>query len=533
MLILVAAPKMYIQEAEVEILFSTDLGGIQHSVNRLVKCAKALNKTDSINELDQDGTLFEKDALAAILKDEVTKAIRTQNRIKTFFSVLSTPARNKREIKIIGQMWKLIAGSPDAGDARRWDEAFQQLKKGEKVQTELNSNSAEERRILHTVLDSHTETLHNLTMASLELLQKTAKSENQMESTFFLFSYLSSLENWRDKIESTMYQVEVAYAQGKTGYLSPYVINSTALSTKLLMIETHDRNYRPLFGSTQAHRYFEYPLTSNSLTENALHTRIRVPLLDFNQQVGIFEINRQQKEDSKHDLFSYSYVAKQERGQGYHFLMEQADLDACLNVDDSFVCRKRRARIFGNDRLGDTIIKSLDDTTFLFKLSKEVNATLTCTGETEKVIEVGLSTAYRIPKECELTSRSFEVPKLTSNIEVKQEITFMEIEHPALTLLDKPKPKETSFTRKDTEYELNKERVREMTNLTRRYTQENIKLADTIDKIESNLVVGVATGTSISVFLLVISITALCCLCKHGKTINDLAGTRRIKCCPC
>ena len=527
-IIVVAAPKLFVQESEVGLVFSTDLEGIRHSVNKLVDNAEAINKTDTLNVLEKDATLFHKDGLTGMLNNEVDKATRTKNRIETFFSVLSTPARNKREIKLIGQIWKLIAGSPDAGDAKRWEENFHKIKQGLQTQAELNENSAKERNILHSVLNSHTETLHNLTKASMELLKKTAKSEDEISSTFFLLSYLASLENWRDKIESTMYKVEIAYAEGRTGFLSPYVINSTELAAKILTIETHERHFKPLFGSIEAHKYFEYPLTSSYLTKSAMHTHIRVPLLDFNQKVEIFEITRQQKEDAIYDIFSYSYVAKQDRGQGYHYLLEQNDLDACLRVDDSFVCRRRRARIFGNEKLGDSIVRGLDDNTFLIKISEQVNATLSCTGRDERVVEIGLSAAYVIPKDCELRSRKFEIPKVI-NYEKEQKVsTFTEIEHPALTLLDKPKSKSLNVFLNETEYELNRARVEEMSNLTQQYRHENDQLQDTIDNFQIKLVAGMAVGVSVSVILLTISIIAICCLCKLGKKVN---GTKRISCC--
>lgn len=526
--IMVAAPKLYMQEAEVGLVFSTDLGGIRHSVNRLVDNAEAVNKTDTLNVMGKDATFFHKDGLTGIMNNEVDKAKRTQKRIETFFSILGTSIRSKREIRIIGQIWKLIAGSPDAGDAERWEENFQKIKKGLKTQTELNANSVKERTILHTVLNSHTETLNNLTKASMELLKRTAKSENRISSTYFLMSYLASLENWRDKIESTMYEVEIAFAQGKTGFLSPYVVNSTELAAKILTIETHERNYRPLFGSTEAYRYFEHPLTSNSLTKNAMHTHIRVPLLDFNQKVELYEITRQQKEDAVHDIFSYSYVAKQSRGQGYHYLLEQGDLDACLKVQDSFVCRRRRARIFGNERLGDSIVRGLDENTFLIKLNNPVKATLSCSGKEDRVVEIGRSAAYVIPNDCELVSRKFEIPKLVSYEKEQKAIVFTEIEHPALTLLDKPKPKPVNIFLNETEYMLNRKRVEEMANLTQQYEFENNKLQTTIDTFETKLMGGMAAGISVSVILLAISTIAICCLCRLGKKIN---GTKKNSCC--
>ena len=95
--------------------------------------------------------------------------------------------------------------------------------------------------------------------------------------------------------------------------------------------------------------------------------------------------------------------------------------------------------------------------------------------------------------------------------------------------LDKPEPKTVNIFLNETEYELNRERVEEMSNLTQQYKQENYKLERTIDKIETRLVAGMAVGLSVSVVLLTISIIAICCLCRLGKKVN---GTKKISCCP-
>ena len=533
------APKLIVVEGEVDIVFTKDLAYIPQSSERLLKYAKAINKTDHLKL-----TLFSETALNTIMQNEVDKATRIQTKVKTFFSLLANKnKRTKRGIRLLSDLWHVISGAPGVEQAERWDKSLDMIRKGLKKQSELNSNNAQERILIHTVLDSHTETLKNLSLATTMMLKEAASGQNDLITTFNIISYMSALENWSDQLETVMFETEIAFVNGMSHHLSPYIANRTLLERKLQMIEAHEKMYKPLFGSTEAGKYYEHPLSKVSLTENAMHTVVTVPLVDFKQDVTIIPLTKDQKDQSKKDIYGFSYIAKSKGGNAYHFLIEQNELNNCLKVATKFVCKRRRAKIFRKGAIGDTVIYGSTNTVFLFKLSDQTEATLECPDQSGVTMMVGTSTAFVIPLNCSLTSVDFEIPRFSNQAQKVEDVRFTEISHPALALLDKRinTVKIEEFLNQ-TEYEANKKRLEMMSNLTSNYIVENNKLSETVSDLESILTTQTSAMASGFALTLLLTIT-LCavmiiCLCKYARTINSVANdlgpeTKRISCCPC
>ena len=497
-----------------------------------------MNKTEQLKS-----ALFGEAGLNSIIQNEIDKAKRLQNRINTFFSILARKqSRSKKEIRLLGDLWHFLSGSPTADQADKWDESLDLVKKGLKQQAELNANNAQERMLIHTVLDSHTESIRNLTSTATSMLMEAAKTKDGIKTTFNIVAYISSLENWRSEVETVMYETEIAYVAQRSGYLSPYTANKTLLVSKLRTIEAHEKMYKPLFGSTEAEKYYEHPLARVAMTKKAMHTVVTVPLVDFKQDISIRPISKQEKINSKYDLYSYSFIAKAKGGNGFYYFLEQNELSNCMQLLNKFVCKRRRARIFRQGELGDTVVHGSTDTTFLFKLRKPTVATLECPQQRDQKVTIGVSAAFMIPLRCALNSNDFEIPSFSMQSGREEEVTFSEITHPALILLEKTvlsNSTENSFN--ETEYKLNKLRVEKMSNLTQAYVADNARLKGTVDQLERTLALqttGMACGFAISLVLtLVLTITMSICLCKYARTINSVATdlgpeTKKISCCP-
>ena len=204
----------------------------------------------------------------------------------------------------------------------------------------------------------------------------------------------------------------------------------------------------------------------------------------------------------------------------------------CLRVGRSFVCQRRKAKIFGNTVIGRTIVHGIDNTIFLFKLSKNVNATLDCPDRNQETHMVETSVAFTIPLQCTFSSEVFEIPATKMHPTLKENVTFEMIpDHPSLKLLDRPERPDTRINL--TEFENSKQRLEKMDKLTKDFADENDELDKTIVSLEEKMRNSWIGGVSLCAILLIIAAISACCLCRYARSINQLAGPTKIKCCPC
>ena len=297
---------------------------------------------------------------------------------------------------IIGDSLHYVIGTAGPTQLKKINKNFEILKRVNEETSKMQNKIISTEDSMHRIIENHEKELFNI-------LSDQKAFENELHYVILLMTLSSSTRRLNDNIN------EVAKIQEKCQQqkLSPFVIDLKTLENKIMEIHLNESYRSPIFPYHRSEEYFKHKLTQCNLKKTHLEITLFIPIIDFRDKFKIKKCS---------DTFEMCAVSS----TGNFRYIKEKELDMCLELENSFFCKRRGVINYGEPK-SDPSIYDIGPEDFLIIIpnNKTINLEISCPKNTTK-LELKSNHRSKIPAKCRAKAEYFKVDTI-------QEITDTEI----------------------------------------------------------------------------------------------------------
>jgi len=333
--------------------------------------------------------------------------------------------RDKRSFEFIGNLISKLFGNPGPED---WKQNKRNV---------LAMKEAIERQMANSLIQHHDidQNRHAINMQN-EILRQTTNAvinnENRLNivsNALTEFETYIELEMMFDLIFTILEAMKDIKHDAKAGRCNLDGLNKEFLIDHLRIIESNKMGIAPVFASWEWHSYYNYEMCTVAMKDESLWITMRIPIINLAERMlrSIPTSSQLWIGNTLSSLGFDSMLFKLELSETY-MVTTKVNIGFCSLLGTTRVCNMRKTRF----RESNNYLVPVDvghDRVIIITNNTAMNYSMTSLCKTDqKIVSMTGHSMLRTPADCVVMSKTFEIGKKESNIELQTTQSYEVIE---------------------------------------------------------------------------------------------------------
>jgi hypothetical protein len=374
--------------------------------------------------------------LGRILNRKIQRRVdRTESKITHLVPKQNRKSlKSKRSIEFIGNLISKLFGNPGPED---WKQNKRNVLAMKAAIEKQMTNSA----ILHRDIDQNRHAINIQNEILRHATKIIANNENRLSNVDNELNELEvylDLEIMIDSIDEILDALNDIKHDARAGRCNEKGLNQDFLIDHLREIESNKNNIAPIFASWEWQNYYSYEMCSLAVHNDEVWLTLRIPIVnEVEQFVRAVPLSNQLWIKQSFATFGYETEFFRQKNLDTFMVVTKSNLDTCSKLGSIRVCNIRKTRFRDVDPCFVPLDISFNRVLIIANSSNHNLELKSVCGQSATLLNITSHTILRIPDECSLMAKFFEISKIASVRNVSTIEKVGKIEYKRLSFANK------------------------------------------------------------------------------------------------